>query len=699
MRQQHQSDSGRVKRDALADSIQDARRMVGREALDDHRLVSYANGQQHVVAGGAVQVFHERHRYRAKAVTTGGERGHFKQRETDCVAAKLVSLESSDRDQLANETKCRAHWSAGPGTQLSERERCAIETAQQSKSAVEHGLAGHGFPTANHFGVPHRANYAADWKSIPRRASESRTLCFRFDDERGGRVLSTPVLIAGGGPAGLASAAELAFHGIASVVVEPRAAISMDRPRAKTTSVRTMEHFRRWGIAGQVREAAALTPGWSDRVVFSTSVLGEVITSFSDVFGLGANTLRVSPELGQQIPQPVVEKVLREHLARTPLVTTLFGSSVSTIMETADGVTATIVDGHGNESLLDADYLLGCDGATSAVRKAIGINYVGSSDPRPNFNVLFRSSDIDPPMGNAVHYWIVGGDTPGVVGRLDLNDLWWLIASGVDDSDGIRRIPQIIADLVGRPIAHEVVSTDSWTARLLVAERFQSQRVFLVGESAHLNPPWGGHGFNTSVGDAVNIGWKLAAVLRGWASPTLLESYESERKPIAEQTIAIARENMRALPIDLASESGVSNTAAAIQQSKNSEFHSLGLVLGYRYSDSAPHDPVHYDPNSEAGSRLPHARFSDGTPLFDSLGAEFTLLAPVGADVATGRSQAAGLGGPLTVVEPPLDYPWGADTLLIRPDQHIAQCAATAADIDLRLALGYPTLSPEPIAT
>ena len=510
---------------------------------------------------------------------------------------------------------------------------------------------------------------------------------------------SAPVLIAGGGPAGLAAAAELAFHGIASVVVEPRASVAMDRPRAKTTSVRTMEHFRRWGIAERIREAAALAPEWSDRVVFCTSVLGDVITSFSDVFGLGTETLLVSPERGQQIPQPVVEKVLREHLARSPLVTILYGSSVSAIIETAEGVTAIVTDGEGNESRLDADYLLGCDGATSAVRKAIGFRYVGSSDTRPNFNVLFHTTELDPPMGNAVHYWVVGGDTPGLVGRLDLDGLWWLIAPAIEESDGTQRIAEIITSLVGHPIAHEVVSTDSWTARLLVAEHFQTKRIFLVGESAHLNPPWGGHGFNTSVGDAVNIGWKLAAVLQGWAPPTLLNSYESERKPIAEQTIAIAQENMRALPIDVASRSGVSNTAAAIQESKNSEFHSLGLVLGYTYSDTAPRDPVHYEPNSDAGSRLPHARFSDGTPLFDAVGPEFTVLSPVGTDVEPIREQAAVLGMPLTFVEPPADYPWAAEVLLVRPDQHIAQHAASVKDIDLRLALGYPILSPETIAT
>ena len=503
-------------------------------------------------------------------------------------------------------------------------------------------------------------------------------------------MVSTPVLIVGGGPAGLAAAAELAFHGVASMVVEPRTSVQLDRPRAKTTSVRTMEHFRRWGIADDIRAAASLKPEWSDRVVFCTSVSGEMVTSFSDVFGLGAETLRVSPELGQQIPQPVVERVLRNHLARSPLVNTRYGSRLWGVTESADGVRATIIEQDGTQSVIEADYILGCDGAGSAVRKASGIRYVGTSDPRPNFNVLFRTTELDPPMGRAVHYWVVGGDTPGVVGRLDLDGMWWLIAPGIDESDGKSRSDQIITSLVGRPIAHEVVSTDSWVARLLVAEHFQTERIFLVGESAHLNPPWGGHGFNTSVGDAVNIGWKLAAVLRGWAPPALLGSYESERRPIAEQTIAIARENMRSLPVDFARHPDGSDVAAAIQQTKDSEFHSLGLVLGYSYSASTANDPVRYTPSSDPGGRLPHAKYDDGRSLFDALGPEFTLLTTAGTEVAPVRARAAALGIPLEVVAPPQDYPWRDEVLLVRPDQHIAMRADSVDGIDIEFALTPP---------
>lgn len=512
-------------------------------------------------------------------------------------------------------------------------------------------------------------------------------------------MLSTPVLIVGGGPAGLASAAELAFHGIASVVVEPRKEVSQDRPRAKTTSARTMEHFRRWGISHEIRAAAALTPQWSDRVMFCTSVSGDVITSFSNVFGLGPETLKVSPELGQQIPQPLVEQVLREHLSNSPLITFRYGSRVSDITESVTGVSATIISSDGAPEAVEAAYLLGCDGATSAVRKTTGIRYVGTSAPRPNFNVLFRTTEIDPPMGNAVHYWVVGGDTPGVIGRLNLQDLWWLIAPGVEEADGQKRISEIVTSLVGHPIEHEIVSTDSWTARLLVADRFQTDRVFLVGESAHLNPPWGGHGFNTSVGDAVNIGWKIAAVLNGWAEASLLESYETERKPIAEQTIAIAVKNMSSLPADLAGPEERADAAAVIQKNKDSEFHSLGLVLGYSYAAGGLSDPVHYKPSSDPGGRLPHALYEDGTPLFDALGPEFTLISPPSTDLEQIRKQANELRMPLTFLDSPHDYPWAGDILLVRPDQHIAVRASSVHDIDLASALRCSRTVPEIVPT
>jgi hypothetical protein len=310
---------------------------------------------------------------------------------------------------------------------------------------------------------------------------------------------------------------------------------------------------------------------------------------------------------------------------------------------------------------------------------------VGDTDARPNFNMVFRAPGLAErmPHGPAVHYWVVNRETPGLVGRMDLNETWWTILMGVDAERGMRDPHRLIHGLIGADIDVEVISTDPWTARMLLADTYQTDRVFLVGDAAHQNPPWGGHGFNTGIGDAVNVGWKLAAALQGWGGPELLRSYEAERRPIARQTIDIARANMSVLSIDLTS---LLDDPAAIRRAKDSEFHSLGLVLGYSYDESpvvapdgsaAPsHDPVNYQPSARPGARLPHTWLSDGRSLYDVLGRDMTLLRlRADVDVAPLVAAAPQVGVPMAVVDVSqvgLSDRYAASLLLVRPDQHVA---------------------------
>jgi len=519
---------------------------------------------------------------------------------------------------------------------------------------------------------------------------------------------STAVLIAGGGPSGLAAASELSLHGIGCVLIEPRQQVSHRRPRAKTTSIRTMEHLRRWGLAEQLRAAAPLKVAWSQRVIFCRSLSGPRITEFDGAFGLTTERDSRFAESGQQVPQPVVEQVLRAHLAERPGVDLRFGHAATALAQEDDRVTVTVRAPDGTEYLLHAPYVLGCDGAGGVVRDQIGARYVGRSDPRPNFNVVFRAPGLDTHLGPAVQYWVVGGPTTGLIGRLDLAGTWWAIMPGVEAGYGAAHASELITGLIGAPAEHEVLATDPWTARMLIADRFGQGRVFLVGESAHVNPPWGGHGFNTSVGDAVNIAWKIAAVLRGWAPPELLASYSAERRGVVEQTVASAESNMRSLAGDLTADE------AAIQRAKRPEFHSLGLVLGYSYAGSPVIQPsgcrepsgsgepsaggelsadtTSYVPAADPGARLPHAWLADGSSLYDRLGSGFTLVGPVRGHRAgqceelAGRARERGI--PLTVCQPPDGYPWRDEFLLVRPDQHIAWRAADPACIDLDLVTG-----------
>lgn len=517
---------------------------------------------------------------------------------------------------------------------------------------------------------------------------------------------STEVLIVGAGPSGLSAAAELAHLGISCLVVEPRETVSHDRPRAKTTSARTMEIFRRWGIADQVRAAAALSTQWSDRVIFCTTLSGNEITHFDECFGLRADD--VAAERGQQIPQPRLEDVLRAHVAKRPEVRLVLGARVTSIHQSGEQpVTAKIRHADGTDETVEAQWVLGCDGAASTTREAAGIALQGTSDDRSNFNIVFRAPGLDTALGRAVQYWVVGAETPGVLGRLDLGGVWWAIAPGIDAETGWSDPSAIVHALVGHAVEHEILSTDPWTARMLVAERYRSGRIFLVGDAAHVNPPWGGHGYNTCVGDAVNIAWKLAAVIRGWGNPSLLDTYESERRPIAEDTIRIATANMATLATDLAGSTGAT-VAAEIQRTKKAEFHSLGLVLGYGYEDSPiitcrPSTPADQTVDKEAGSApgyvpstapgrlLPHALMADGRPLLDHLGTGFALVGPLAQDTAGVqglRDTAARLGVDLTLVETPPSLPVN-QFLLVRPDQHVADSSRDVCAVDLELAVGH----------
>jgi hypothetical protein len=243
---------------------------------------------------------------------------------------------------------------------------------------------------------------------------------------------------------------------------------------------------------------------------------------------------------------------------------------------------------------------------------------------------------------------------------------------------------------------------------MLIADKFSDGRVFLVGESAHVNPPWGGHGFNTSVGDAVNIAWKIAAVRQGWAPEWLLASYDPERRDVVEKTVASAASHLSKLAGDLPQDE------ASIQQAKGPEFYSLGLVLGYSYAGSpviqpssgapAMTDATTYVPASDPGARLPHWWLPDGSSLYDHLGPGFTLLRPEPDDARDGRNGAGPASEaavadllrrardrriPLTILHAPPSYPWADEFQLVRPDQHIAWRADDPADIDIEAAVGH----------
>lgn len=509
---------------------------------------------------------------------------------------------------------------------------------------------------------------------------------------------STQVLIAGGGPVGLSAAVELGLRGISCVVVEPRAQPTRTRPRAKTLNIRTMEHLRRWGLSERLRALAPLPTDWSQDVAFCTSLLGFEVARLTGVLGLSDEG--VSPELGQQAPQYVLEDMLREVLSDLAACTMLVGSRVTALDGRADGVQVQVQHPDGRSETIAAEYLLGADGARGVVRDAIGARYVGTTALRPNLGVMFRSRELLDllPHPPAVQSWLLNDRTPGMMGPVDRDGTWWLIAFGVDGTTGGVDVAQLVEGALGRPVPTQIVSTDPWTARMELADRCRVGRVFLIGDAAHLNPPFGGHDLNTGIGDAVDLGWKIAAVVDGWGGPGLLDSYEPERRPLQQRVIAEAEANMSVLSTDLVQD-GLDEqgelgerirqlVAERIRATKSAEYFSLDLVLGHRYDGS----PIIAEDRGDdrpagrwatmagPGSRLPHLWVAPGVSTLDLVGPGLTAIVAEQADADELMRAAAERRVPLTVhpVSGDLAARLGARFVLVRPDQVVACCGDTA---------------------
>lgn len=520
------------------------------------------------------------------------------------------------------------------------------------------------------------------------------------------------VVIAGGGPVGLALALELTWRGVPSLLVDPGEQ-RRDAPRAKLTNVRSMEHMRRWGIADRLREVAPLPRDYSSEILFVTRLTGHLLTRFTDVFATTPTRRVEFPEPAQQVPQYVVEDVLRAAVQKSALVTCIRGR-VTGFVETHERVLVHI-DAESGGTIAEAEYLIGCDGGRSTVRHVLGAELVGDHAIKQNLGIVFHAPELAHlhPHGPALHYWLVNDDAPGFMGPIDLEGRWWLIRTDISaDQDPLQLDPvRLIREAVGRPVAPEVVALDPWQAHRLTATPVASRRVILAGDAAHLHPPFGAHGMNMGLGDAVDLGWKLAATFEGWAGDRLLASYVSERQPLHERIVDEAALNNTLLANSFV-RSGLEDSpearrraAEAIQQGKAREFSSLGLVLGYSFDysplvvpDGTPRAELsvsEYVPSSRPGSLLPHRWLPDGSSLYDHLGPWFTLLYPARAagTTRTFAIAAAELGVPLTILPDERD-----DLVLVRPDRIVCWRESAQADSArqmLEVAVGRAELSRE----
>ena len=331
-------------------------------------------------------------------------------------------------------------------------------------------------------------------------------------------VATVDLLVAGAGPVGLALAIELGSRGVRCLVVERNDRVGYS-PRAETTNVRTRKHLRRWGIADKLRQASPTPPDYPPNVVFATRMNGHELARFENAFNGRRERNELYAEEAQWVPQYTLEEVLRQHAASLPGVSIQFDTELAGFVEADGGVSAQLTDlGSGERRTVQCAYLVGADGAHSQVRDLIGARMHGTGAMAKNYNIVFRAPDLvrRHALGPAIMYWMVNPDVPAVMGPMDDHDLWYFMATKLPGDVDPATVDPV--DLIRRgsglhDLAVEVVRTDPWVARSLVADEYRRGPVFLAGDACHLHPPFGGFGMNMGVGDAVDLGWKLAAVL------------------------------------------------------------------------------------------------------------------------------------------------------------------------------------------
>ncbi|MGI5239414.1 FAD-dependent monooxygenase [Dactylosporangium sp. CA-139066] len=501
-------------------------------------------------------------------------------------------------------------------------------------------------------------------------------------------VLRTPVLVVGAGPVGAVLALELAHHGVPSLVVDrgdpPPRHDALDH-----LGGRSMELLRRLGLSAGIRRAgvdadAATDVVWSRRLdrppvlVAQRPSVNQLRQRYATVNDGSAPAEHHQPVFGSHLTA-----TLRAALRAAPLVDLREGWTCTQLRVDADGATATLHDARdGAPVTVAARYVAGCDGPASIVRSCADIGLEGLGTPVPYRAISLRSKELAlRSRGPGLSTIVVGGLT--LLSR-DERDAW---------------VAHVAVDPLSRPdpasLLHgflddgslEVLGVQDWTDALEVASSYRRGPVFLAGEAAHRFRP-AGDTSDTGIADAVDLGWKLAAVHNGWAAPALLDSYEAERRPAAlmdREILSRGLETRRRFA-RLAAAGAPQDYLAGVLRQEPHVVDDAGIGFGARYATS----PVIWHergtppslhgrritPSTWPGGRPPAVRLSDGAQLFDRLGAQFTLV-DLTDDGAGAPLCAAAVSRGIPMAHLPLTDPavracWGRRLVLVRPDHHVA---------------------------
>jgi 2-polyprenyl-6-methoxyphenol hydroxylase-like FAD-dependent oxidoreductase len=501
------------------------------------------------------------------------------------------------------------------------------------------------------------------------------------------------VVIVGGGPVGVALAVELGQRGIACALIERRRE-PQRIPKGQNLTQRSVEHFYYWGVADELRAARILPPSYPmsgivayrdlNNEYWAAPPLREIVNHYYF-------------QNNERLPQYQAEHVLRARLLRLDTVETRFGWAAESIRQDAAGVAIVIAeDGGPGRETLQADYAVGCDGAHSLVREQAGIARGGADFDQLMVLALFRSRELHqgltrfPPRST---YRVIHPDLRGYwqfFGRVDVGESWFFHSPVPPDTTRDNYdFHALLQKAAGFPFACEFDYVGFWDLRIAVAKTYQSGRIFIAGDAAHSHPPYGAYGLNNGLDDVVNLGWKLAAKLKGWGSDGLLASYSEERRPIFKETAedfieAGIRRDREFLRRHSPEHDGAAFERAWQEHIKGNapnvltyEPHYEGSSIVFGPSGAASSARGSHMFKARAGHHLPPQLLSSGRNVFEELGTDFTLLAFDTTDVVEMAFSLAAkaVQVPVKIVRDSYDQgrrAYEAKLILVRPDRYVA---------------------------
>ena len=512
--------------------------------------------------------------------------------------------------------------------------------------------------------------------------------------------MNTQVLVVGAGPVGLTLAIDLGKKGVRCMLIEQKEAPQF-LPKMERCNARTMEIYRRLGLAQKIRDAGL--PRDCPMDVFVVNSLVEppllhlpypsVAQAKAEIASRNDGTLPLEPY--QLISQYTLEPLLKSVAETMPHVDVRYGCELVAFEQDEASVRAQVRNHDGSTATIKALHLVGCDGGSSTVRKQLGIKLQGEANIGQLRQALYRCDDLFEriPIGKGRHYHVADEQATFLIVQ-DSTRHFTLHSVVENDADMATMFEKTVA----MPVKYEMLYVGQWKQNLLLADSYGKGRVFLAGDAVHLVVPTGGLGMNTGVGDAIDLSWKLAATLQGWGGSNLLGSYEAERRQIGERNMAASRyaslgrrrwrTAYRPNILDNTPEGDETRANLAriadVEQRKTNEM--IGAELGYRYvgspiicsepGEGPADDFMNYVPTTWPGARLPHLWLKDGTAVQDRIGDGFTLLRLGGteADISGLERSLKAYGAPLKVLDiddEPAREIYGYDLLLLRADMHV----------------------------